>query len=267
MTETTTEQSAPAPWGELELEDGNDRLIEVGPLRLRLRQWRGEFWLAHAREGEATPPDLEGDDVEWSRWAVPPNHDRLRLRPVLPDRPLVVEPEQSFHLMREAEIRVYVRVPVRVQLELVRPTEMSLEEIPTVVLSDTWFGDFMEGELAYFLPTTARREMRSELFAPYLTVCPLQLSNAAAQDLEVKKIALRVGHLSIFGRNGELWADETSVRYRGEDVGSDLHMAGRAPAEARDATLLTPPRTPVGRSLRARTFARLRGLSGFGVTT
>lgn len=263
MTDTIQRVQS-GPWGEIELDDGDDRLIEVGPLRLRLRRSRGELWLAHSREGEATPPDMEGEGVEWSRWALPRNRDRLRLRPVLPDRPLVVEPEQTFHLMRGAEIRVYVRVPVRVQLELFGATDVPLEEIPTVILSDTWFGDFMEGEVAYFLPTTARREMRDELFAPHLTVCPLQLSNGASEELEVKKIALRVAHLSIFGRDGELWADETGVHYRGDEVGSDLRMAGRAPVEARDAALLTPPRTPVGRSLRARTFARLRSLPGFG---
>lgn len=259
--------SRPGPWGELDLEDGDDRLLEVGPLRMRLRRSSGELWLAHARDDGTAPRDLEGETVEWNRWALPGTSHRLRLRPVLPDRPLVVEPEQSFHLVRGAEIRVYVRVPVRIQLEFSGRTDIALQEIPTVVLSDTWFGDFMEGEIAYYQPTTARREMRTELFASHLVVCPLQLTNPAPQDLEVKKIALRVAHLSIFGRDAELWADETRVEYRGEDVGSDLQMAGRAPVEARDATLLTPPRTPVGRGLRARTFARLRSLPGFGSST
>lgn len=258
----------PRPWGDVDLEEDGERRTEIGPLRLRIRHSKGEIWLAHTRDHADGPGDRGAvpgaDEPEWVRWAVPDGTHRVRLWPVFPDRPLVARPEKSFHLVRGAQVRVYVRVPLSVRVELPDPPEVTLQEIPTVTLSDTWFGDFTEGELTYYLPTTARREIRPEHFAPHLAACPLQLSNSSTDNLEVEKIALRVAHLSIFGRDGELWADETSVRYRGAEEGSEIRISGRPPREASGAALVTPPRVPRERGFRARTFARLLTLPGFG---
>lgn len=270
-----SEASPPRPWGDYGLEEGTDHRVRIGPLHLRIRFSGDELWLAHAPgEGggerveapeEATEPD--GDLLDWDRWAVPGGVRSVRLRPVFPDRPLVARPEHAFHLVRGAEVRIFVRVPLEVRVELVEPTAVTLAEIPTVLLSDTWFGDVMDGELMYFLPTTARREIGPEHFEPHLVACPLQLTNVSTADLDVERIALRVGHLSLFGREEGFWADETTVRYRSAEEGSDLQVSGKPPAEAPDADLITSPRTPTARGFRARTFVRFIGLPGFGTTS
>lgn len=253
------------PWRAHELPEDEDLRLRVGPLRIRLVRSSGEVWLAHARGEEGPDAAPLGDDaVEWHRWAVPAAVTGVRLVPVFPDRPLVAEPEDTFHLVRGARVRVYVRVPLWVRLELEGTDGSHLTELPSVVLSDTWFGDFMEGELCYFLPTTARRELLPEHFEEHLVVCPLQLSNTSEDELTVEKLALRVPHLTLFRRGRELWADETRVRYQGDEAGSAIRMSHTPPSEASDATLLTPPRTPVERGFRARTFSRLKSLSGFG---
>lgn len=259
----------PRPWGEHDLEEGGEQRIEIGPLRLRIRRRDGEIWLAHAREESPAGSPLEPgeDDAEWTRWAVPEGIRSVRLWPAFPDRALVARPEHSFHLVRGAEVRVYIRVPLSVRIELPGSAPAKLTEVPTVTLSDTWFGDLTDGELTYFLPTTARREIGPEHFAPHLAACPLRLSNSAVDDLEVEKIALRVAHLSLFGHQEELWADETSVRYRSAEEGSDVRVSGKPPREAPDSQLLTPPRIPTERGFRARTFARLLTLPGFGDAT
>lgn len=271
--------SEATPWSVHDLEEGVDRRFEIGPLGLRVRWIAGELWLAHARTedegtrddgtiqrrtGPDTPEALLDEPEEWARWSAGGDGVKLRLTPVFPDRPLVVGPEHSFHLLRGARVGIYIRVPLWVRVELLGRQETVVTEIPTLVLSDTWFGDVTEGELCYYLPTTARREVTPELFEPHLAICPLQLSNPSEDDLAVEKIALRVAHLSIFGRGDELWSDRTRVQYRGEAIGSDLRITGRPPEEAPGAELITPPRTPMGRGLRARTFAQLRHMPGLG---
>jgi hypothetical protein len=93
-------------------------------------------------------------------------------------------------------------------------------------------------------------------------VCPLQLENASRDELHVDRIALRVAHLSVFRQGQRLWADETRVRYLGEDAGSRIDMSGKPPAEAPDAERLTPPDDPLSRGFTGRTFARLRSSIG-----
>ena len=123
----------------------------------------------------------------------------------------------------------------------------------------------MEGQIAYWLTTKARRELRPELFEPNLTIAVLQLRNRSSDDLAVEKLALRVEHLSIYEHEGNLWAEETQVDYQGEALGSDIRMDDRPPAEAAGAREITPARAQA-RGFRARTFAKLKALSTFGFT-
>lgn len=255
-------------WGERTLPrpDALER-VDVGPLTLWLRSLHNEIWVAHRQQGEQTgPPDEKPDEMDWSRWALVDRPHRLRLRPVFPDRPLVVKPEHPFTLLRRAEARLYVRIPVWVRLEAIeegRGRATVLTEIPTEPLSDTWWGDFLDGELAYWLSTTGRRVVTPDLFRPNLVMATLQLSNLSEDDLAVEKLALRVEHLSIYLKEDRLWAEEVKVHYHGEELGSEIHMDDEPPVEAEGALELTPARAQA-RSFRARTFTRLRAWSGWG---
>lgn len=254
-------------WGERAppRSDAQER-VDVGPLTLWLRSVHNEIWVAHRHQGErGEAPDEQPDDVDWSRWALVDRPHRLRLRPVFPDRPLVVKPEHPFTLLRRAEARLYVRIPVWVCLEVVeegRRKPTVLTEIPTEPLSDTWWGDFLDGELAYWLSTKGRRVVTPDLFRPHLVMATLQLSNRSEDDLAVEKLALRVEHLSIYLKDSRLWAEEVKVHYHGEEEGSEIHMDDEPPVEAEGAVELSPARAQA-RSLRARTFARLRAWSGW----
>lgn len=255
-------------WGDHALPDrGETRRFDVGPLALWVRRIQNEVWLTHHREVDGPIPrgDRPPPDAEWRRWAFEETPETVRLLPALPDRLLVVKTEQPFTLLRRAEARIYMRVPVfvRIQVPTERGDPVTLEEVPTEVFSDTWWGDFLEGQLAYWLTTKARREMRDELFHPYLAVAVLHLRNRSSDDLSVEKLALRVEHLSIYEQHGRLWAEETKVDYQGEALGSDIRMDDLPPREAEGAREITPARAQV-KGFRARTFQRLKALSGFG---
>jgi hypothetical protein len=143
-------------------------------------------------------------------------------------------------------------------------TGLVLEEFPSALLSDTWWGNFEEGELAYWIPTTARREMRSDLFASHLVVCSLAISNLADTELRVEKLALRSTQLSIFSRDSALWSDTAQVTYRGDEEETVVEVTGRPPEEAKGGVRVTLPRSPMQKGFRARNFGRLLTLSGMG---
>jgi len=258
----------PGRWGRRALPA--DRAIErisVGPLTLWITRVGDELRVSHARAEHGVAPPIEPpDDVDWDRWALRDVPHHLSVLPVFPDRPLLIKPDHSFTLMRMASARIYSRVPAWVRLQVVE-TETGLAstlvEVPTETLSDTWWGDFVEGSLAYWLPTKARRELRPELFEPHLIICTIQLANGSTDNLAVEQLVLRVEHLSIFERPGELWGEEVVVEYQGESVGSDIRMGDLPPREAEGAVEITPARAQ-SRGFRARTFARFMALGGFG---
>lgn len=240
--------------------------LRFGPRDLWLHFQQGEIRISTgvpAADGDPDAPE-HPDPGSWSRWATPNGERDVLLRPALPDRAVVLEPELPFVLLPRTEARIYVRVPLWLRIEADVGGGTVLEEVPIVDLSDTWWGGFIEGELCYWLHTTARREIRPELVEPHVAICPLQLVNQAAVDLRVEKLAFRVAHLTLFAHGTGFWADTSRVRYQGETEGSRIDMMGRAPREAEGATMVTPPRSPAARGLRERTFARLRSLPGLG---
>ncbi|MDH5589480.1 MAG: hypothetical protein OEZ65_00420 [Gemmatimonadota bacterium] len=269
---TSVPLSSTGLWGDRPFPpDGETDRVRVGPLTLWYKVVDNEVWLAHRHETDASGviPAGPPPDVEWSRWAMRDHVHHLHIAPVFPEEILVVRPEHSFTLLRRARARVYMRVPIWVRVEAVEGSDArfmpaTLVELPTATLSHTWWGDFRDGEMGYGLTTRARRELSPELFEPHLAVSTLQLVNRSQDNLAVEKIAVRSAHLSLYQRGGELWTEEMQVEYRGEAEGSDVLMLGRAPDEAEGSVLLTPPRRPT-KGLHARTFARLKALSGFGL--
>lgn len=243
-------------WGRHPVPGEGEGCLRLGPLEVRFQRRAGELRMRWHREGE----ELE-DPVRWSRWAPGEAwQGEIDLVPTLPDRLVVVKPDEEFRLMPEARARIYLRVPLHVEVVAASTTEAALATVPTLVMSDTWWGapGEEEGELGYWLPTRARRQMLDEEFEEHLCICPIQLENRAGEPLHVEKIALRVDYLTIFRQGTRLWADETRVRYLGDEEGSRIDVAGVAPREAADANLLTPARERMARGLTARTFARLR---------
>lgn len=267
------------PWGEHLLPTEGATHVRVGPLDVWIRRAGEEVLLTHAESGaaerlfpeEAGSPgseadaDVPGADTVWSRWAVDGEPRALRFEPAFPDRPLVAQPEASFRLVQGAGARIYIRVPLHVRIRLPGDDGAVLAEVPTVTLSNTWFGDFTDGELCYWLPTTARRSLSGGLFAPHLAACPVQLVNRSGEVLEVAKLSLRVGYLTVFDDGGRLWSDETRVRYVAEEAGSRLEVGGKPPREAPEARRAGAPRDPFPVGLTAKTFHRLRTLSPFGI--
>ncbi|MDT8342343.1 MAG: DUF432 domain-containing protein [Longimicrobiales bacterium] len=243
-------------WGTHTVPDDRATELRFGPLELHFAREAGEIRIAVRRDGE-------GEELRWSRWAPGPDWDgTLSLLPAFPDRTLVVKPEDDFRLMRNAEARIFVRVPVEVRISVPGGERVPLLEVPTTVLSDTWWGSPEEGELCYFLDTRARRALADADFLEHVCACPLQLVNRSEDDLLVTHIALRPAFLSIYRDRERLWSDVTLVRYRGDEEGSSLEVSNRPPAEAAQPALLTPAATPMTRGFTARTFARLRSSLG-----
>ncbi len=265
-----------APWGEVALVPDTPVSRRIGPREFWFLFRQGEVRVADRpatpESGDDPPPT---DASAWSRWAIPgaaaeDAEARVRLRPDVPERTLIVQPELPFSLLPHAEARIFVRIPLRVRVEFVLDAgapapagSVLLRTVPTLELSDTWWGGFLEGELCAWLPTSARRVVGPEHLEPHLAICPLLLRNQSSVDLRVEKLAFRVEHLSLYADRTGFWSDESRVRYQGDAEGSQIDMSGSPPPEAEDPALVHAPVLPA-RGIRALTFSRLRSLAHFG---
>lgn len=252
-------------WGTYPLPGEQPRCWDFRVMQMWCKSVAGELWIAYQRcdgNTEALPEDAQPpQDIAWNRWALKSTDQQILLRPAFPNLPVVVKPEAPFRVTPQVRAKIYVRVPLWVQVVM---NGAVLAEIPALVLSKTWFGDFVGGELCYWISSAARRQMEPDPRRPFLSICPVRIVNDSKDELLVEKICLRVGKLYLYLSKGQIWASETKVKYHGQEQGSEIEVAAKAPPEAPKAPLAAAPRETTPRGFTAKTFASLLDLPGFG---
>ncbi len=245
-------------WGRIDLEPGGAQSVELGTLDLRLKRTASELWVHAGRDASAEP--------KWTRWAVSPKAE-VHLIPAVPDRLAVVSHETPYNLPPRGNARVFVRIPLNVQVVVreAKEPDVVVADVPSLVLSDTWWGKFTEGELAYWISTAARAEITPDLFLRHLAMCPFRLTNESKEPLPIRRFAVRVTHLTLFMSDAHIWTDEVRVRYEGTDEGSEIEFTGHPPEESPSGRELAPPRSSSPKGLRALTFDKLITLTSLGV--
>jgi hypothetical protein len=247
----------PEPWGEYALQAGVPVKLALGDLRLQVQAMSNELMTAARHERALRPgaTDVSSAAPTWGRFALSEPCRRIALHPALPLRPMIVHPEQSFTLLQRAEARIYVRLPLWAGIEAVGAQRVPVVEYPAFLLSSAWFGMMDEGELCYWIDTSARRMVPSDLCRPQHALCPIQLINDSNEKLLVQKLTVRASGLGIYCHDEQLWTDEIRIVFHGTHMKSSIAFAGEAPEEARNARLVTRPRVANRGSFFARTFA------------
>ncbi len=231
----------------------------VGPLTIFLKRLLNEVWVDSYRDDKVRgKPAPLPEKPNWMRMSLPGDFERYWIRPVMPDKPVIIDTEHSYRFVGGTKTRVYSRVPVWVRVTPEGRDDLVVADIPTVELSETWFGSFTEGELSYAVSSTARRILTEDLLEPHLVVCPLEIHNKDSEELKFEKVCLRVERLSIFAKGEAMWSDETVIRYEGKDSETDMESKGVRPVEAGDATLVGKPRTAVRKSIGLKAFRLLK---------
>lgn len=253
-------------WGSHKLLENQISVTQFGQIRLWWRISSDELWFAHGTHDPLAdePVSLENEveNLKWSRWAFKKAPRAFTIMPAFPDRSVVAKPEHPFRIAVRAQAMIFVRAPVWLRVEITRKEATPILEIPTIVLSNTWFGTFTDGELCYWLATKARREITADPQNPHLVICPVRITNTSEDELQVEKLRLQVRGLSIYRADGQLWADETKISFRGHNDVSRIEIVSKKPESARKVELLAAPREPIKKGLAARTFTSISSLPG-----
>lgn len=246
-------------WGEVSLSDGKTQYFSLGDLHVWARFKDEEIWIAHGYKGEikgSIKTERPPKEIEWARWANKVVSSDIKIQPVFPDLPLVVNSEYTLKISPDTQIQIYTLIPIWIRVSLVK-NDYQLTEFPTVKLSRTWFGTPIEGELCYHATTKARRDLSKTDKKPHVVTCPILVTNKSPEELNFERFCFRVERLSIYEHNDDLWADETRIIYQGTDLNSDVIMTGKLPEGIQKKQLLTKPRKQIKKSLATRTFKRL----------
>lgn len=259
-------------WAPLALEPGRIHAPRIGPLQLWLAHRGDELHLASRMSddtdaGAEPAPDqpAEADTAAWRRWICGAGPIRIALEPRLPDRPVLVRPAMPVAVLPGEEVAFFVSIPIRVAVLCVRDGGKRHEvcEEPSVILSNSWFGSPVEGELCYAVKTRARRHLDELRRDAHLAVCPVTIQNSNSRSLTFERLCLRTQSLGIYAGEHHLWTNHGTLVCRGHDGMTAMTFETVPPPYDRAERLLTERREPHKQSRMMRAFGTFKSISGF----
>ncbi len=225
--------------------------VNIGPLSLYLKRQQQQWLLAYERitttderellsNGAALcmPPQLTAE-----RYIFRQSPAAFCLKPVLPDRPVVVKTLQPVHIPPGEQTLLYISSPVSVRVLLQQP-EHVLQDIAIMRLSDTWFGTSTQtGELCYADKTQARYNKDELPLRPHRAITPVSIQNVSGQMLSLSKISIPVPYLAVYSADdGNLWTDPVTLQYEGAGSLSRFKTGTLAASGAEGITLISNAR-------------------------
>jgi len=137
-------------WDPIKIEIDETISIQLGSLNLWIHRGEQEWYIAF--EHRATEMERlsvsrcrEMADLEWTRWMINERVDEIKLHPCMPDRPVIVRPEMPISLLPKQSVQFFIGVPIWIGISL-DDRFHNITEIPSMILSNSWFGPTTEGE-------------------------------------------------------------------------------------------------------------------------
>jgi hypothetical protein len=244
---------------------------DFSTLTVWLKRSRGDWYLASRNsESEIPPAPLRQsrsrvpEDLSFGRWVVGGGASSVQFIPAMPDRAIVVRPETALKIPTGNDALFFTSIPVWIRVVAGDPDGVTLCELPSLVLSNTWFGDPTEGRLCYALRTRAVRTLGEIDPRAYTAVCPITVLNRAPKELNFERLRVQVEHLSVYLGSEQLWTNPLEVRFQGDEQSSQVTIGREAPALAEGLVKVCDARQPVtDKTLWAQSFSVLRSLTGF----
>lgn len=203
-------------------------------------------------------------EVDWKSFIADKNNT-LNIVPALPNLPVVVRPQNSFKLLPNMNVQLYVHIPVWIQLYAgTVKRENLIHEFPSQELSNTWFGDPDNGVLSYSLNNLVHISIEKEILLRNNEVlCPVRIANEASLPLDFQRLSLLSEFLNIYTKNNLLYASEIKVKFKGENIVSDINYLQNAPTFIENSKHLALPRNPEKSSVLKKSFHFIKSLTDY----
>lgn len=188
----------------------------------------------------------------------------IHLLPALPDRTLIVKPKKNLSILPSTRFKFYVYLPVTFQLYagVVKP-ENKIFEHALANLSSTWFGEPHDGELCYALYSSFDTEISSVKERDSYVICPIEITNASKEVLEVKRLAVRGVHLNIYSNGEMMISNKVKINYLGLDPLSNVTFSKGATSTIPNLKQIATARVPEDKTILKRSFQLIRHITQF----
>ncbi|MCA9520760.1 MAG: hypothetical protein KC609_07300 [Myxococcales bacterium] len=249
-------------WGEQNLAPQTVAHWQLGSLDLFIDTRENELRIAYSNKGDPladarmmsadVPPGELDPKLEWSRYMLGETRQKLELRPILADRPVISRPTTATYLLSRETMTLFLSTPLWLRIytavKVADPNARPMvTEMPMYRPSDTWFGASMtEGEFCYASRTQARTQIDGIKFRPHRATTPIVLHNHSATTLAFDRIKIPVTHLPLFANTKhQLWTPTLQLTL-GEAQTTEIKIGEHPPDTHGPWERISAPRDPTG---------------------
>lgn len=255
VTDEFEEDNAPW-WGSFVIDEEQSRFFKIGGIILCLDRYNREWNITSYREGDL-PPDVTTTTKPPAGTPAPIQpkkpyktfsaqaSNEMTLKPTLPDRALLSQLEHPFYIPVGETLSLYISSPLWIRIAAGSPAIL-LDEIPTEVLADTWFGkNTLEGELCYANESRCSPRLEELPRDTTRVISPIMVINQSRETLLLREIKIPLPELSVYcDAQNHLWTEQLNI-YQ-EDYSSSETVVVKGPPKAlktlKDIQLIQPAR-------------------------
>ncbi len=202
-------------------------------------------------------------DIRWNQL-VAGKHNDLIIHPALPDRPVIIKPDESVAVLPSMKIELMIKIPLWIQLysHSVKPQNL-IYEFPSVQLRQTWFGDSDSGELAYRLPGNIFYGLAKDPIQKFEAVCPVRIHNESTSLMSFQRLSIHAHQLNLY-TNGDIFCtNELRVSHKEEEQESDVQIVNGSPGLAGGHKQISDARIKTNTNLLRKSFHMLKSFTQY----
>lgn len=255
-------------WDELKLQDNQAFSWKLAELRLDILKDKNKLHYAvSTSDEEEQSPSWHGfqkaeydPDLNWKRCIINEKDYLVRILPSMPTRPIVVRPETPLIVLPGSSARFFVSIPVWYSF-LVGKDQIAWE-IPSLALSNTWFGDPLSGVFCYALRSSAKTEYTLDKLRKNIASCSILVENNSLANFEFNRLCIHTEFLNIYQSRNTLWTNEIKVILEGENQRSSFEIIETAPKFEKNMKLLQTRREEPSKHLTKKMFSDFKFMKG-----
>jgi hypothetical protein len=155
-------------------------------------------------------------EFEPQRFLTQQTSQSLRVKPMMPDRAVVIKPRIPISILPKESISLYAHIPLWsafFHIEKEGEREKSIVDIPIARPSDSWFGSStMVGELCYAIDSDAYTDKSTIPHSLFFAVTQIDIDNQSDSPLLVRRIKVPTTNLCLYQETaGQLYSDNLVV--------------------------------------------------------
>lgn len=235
-------------YGQRQMNPGEGILLNSNQFLLGIKR-NVEGWYLKTFDDVSKQQEINIEEIDDGTYYHSGKSNKLILSPALPVKPMVYKVSRMV-ISPQQRLTVFVKIPLILQVYTgKKQDENLLTEFAFQQISDTWFGEPINGEPAFALESKHFLDLNAIETDERFAVCPLTIFNNNNTALEPERLIIRVDQMNLAKYKGQFVTSQVKLEYKGKDHLSSVNYGFSKTLHGDNPEIIAKPRNQGGKNL------------------